>query len=248
MSFHAYPARTNVSFPPFPETNVSLNDSKCTAISVPNVSCQYPIVDQPGALRRVLAARSWLPKTIPIWNTESSYIGNHVLIHGVDSEGHADVISGVLRQAYLARTEILLANEGIAVNIWYSADHQCDGTLYGFGSPQSSPDMSQCTGDPVVPKGITPAGDALISVYKWLHGATFTGPCQAAGSVWSCPVSGPSIGNAVIAWTTRWDGKETGTIPGTYRYAHTLDGQTQSIPSEQKPLLEPRPRLFNNQP
>lgn len=248
VSFHSYPARTNVFFPPFPETNVSLSDPKCTPNSVPNIFCQYSVAEQPARVRRMLAARRWLPPTTPIWNTESGYVENHVLIHGVDDQGHADEITGILRQAYLARMEILLANEGVAVNIWYSEDHQCDGTLYGFGAPPSSPFMVQCQGDPVVPKGITPAGYALIAIYKWLHGGTFTGPCKAAGTVWSCPVTGPSIGNAVIAWTTRWDGKETGTISGTYKYAHTLDGRTQAISPGQKPLLMPRPRLFNDKP
>lgn len=38
VSFHAYPSRTNVSYPPFPETNVSINDSRCSSTNVPNVS------------------------------------------------------------------------------------------------------------------------------------------------------------------------------------------------------------------
>jgi hypothetical protein len=85
-------------------------------------------------------------------------------------------------------------------------------------------------------------------MYNWLHGATFTGPCRASGSVWSCPVAGPAIGNAVLAWTTRWDGQERGTISANYQYGHTLDGQTNAISSGAKAVLEPRPTLFNNNP
>ncbi len=247
VSFHSYPARTNVMNPPFPETNVSLSDPKCTPGSTPNVWCQYPIVDQPGQVRKLIAARPWLPPSMPIWNTESSWVGNHVLINGIDEEGKADATSGIMRQAYLARMEILLANRGVAVNIWYASDHQCDGTLIGFGASPSSQEMSQCQGDPVVPPGLTPAGQALVTMYKWLHGGTFTGPCRAAGTVWSCPLTGPSTGNAVLAWTTRWDGQEKGTIPGSYQYGHTLDGQTQTVGGA-RAVLEPRPTLFNNNP
>ena len=42
-----------------------------------------------------------------------------------------------MRQAYLARLETLLANEGVAVNLWYEADHQCTGTLVGLGLPSA---------------------------------------------------------------------------------------------------------------
>ena len=40
---------TNVSPVPFPETAVSEGDNKCTPASVPNVWCQYAIVDEPAA-------------------------------------------------------------------------------------------------------------------------------------------------------------------------------------------------------
>lgn len=247
VSFHAYPSRTNVSYPPFPETNVSLNDPKCTAANVPNVSCKYAIVDQPAAVRKILASRSYLSASTPIWNTESGWNGNKTLLHGVDAEGHSDAATGILRQAFLARQTILLANQGIAVNLWYEADHQCDGTLFGFGLPTTSPQMLPCQKDPVIPPGLTPAGQALNTLYRWMHGGVFSGPCQSSGTVWWCPLHGPATGDAILAWTTRWDAPESASVlPAKFRYAHTLDGGTAELRPGEKPLLEPRPRLFNN--
>ncbi len=246
VSFHAYPSRTNVSYPPFPESNVSLNDPKCAANMVPNVSCEHPTAHQPARLRDVLAARSYLPPSIPIWNTESGWNTNKTLLHGIDSEGHADQETGILRQAYLARLEILLANQGVAVNLWYEADHQCTGTLVGFGLGPTSPELRPCPNDPPIPSGLTPAGRALNTMYKWLHGGTFPGPCQSSGDVWWCPVTGPATGDAVVAWTTSWKGPEsTAKLPGKYQFVHTLDGDTTPFRPDEK-SVELRPRLFNN--
>lgn len=246
VSFHAYPSRTNVSYPPFPESNISLNDPKCSPGAVPNVSCEHPVAHQPIRLRDVLAARSWLPANIPIWNTESGWNTNKTLLHGTDSEGHADEETGILRQAYLARMEILLANEGVAVNIWYEADHQCTGTLFGFGLPPTSHEFDPCRNDPPIPPGLTPAGRALNTMYQWLHGGSFSGPCKSSGDVWSCPVSGPGAGHGVIAWTTKWKGTEsTSRLPGKFQYVHTLDGETMPYKADEK-MLEFRPRLFND--
>jgi hypothetical protein len=247
VSFHAYPSRTNVSYPPFPETNVSVNDPKCSAVLVPNVSCSAAIVDQPNAIKRVITARPYLSSSTPIWNTESGWNGNKTLLHGLDEEGHADIATDLLRQAYLARQLILLANQGVAVNLWYEADHQCDGTLFGFGSPDSSPDMWQCRQDPVIPKGLTAAGKAVVTLYSWLHAGTFTGACQSSGSAWWCPVSGPEIGEGILAWTTKWDTSERAALlPAKFEYAHALDGSVAQIPKGDHPLLELRPRLFNH--
>jgi hypothetical protein len=248
VSFHAYPSRTNVSYPPFPETNVSLNDSRCSQRLVPNIYCYRAIVDEPDAVRHVIASRPYLSPSTPIWNTESGWNGNRTLLHGVDAEGHADPATGILRQAFLARMTILMANKGVAVNLWYEADHQCDGTLYGFGlSSQSSYEMWQCRKDPVIPVGLTPAGRALNVLHDWLHGSEFTAACKSLGTVWWCPIHGPAIGDAVLAWTTRWDGSEWAKVlPGTFRYAHTLDGTTAQVQPGERPLLEPRPRLFSN--
>lgn len=246
VSFHAYPSRTNVSYPPFPESNVSLNDAKCSPGTVPNVSCEHAIAHQPTRLRDVLASRTWLPGTLQIWNTESGWNTNKTLLHGADDKGEADQETGILRQAYLARMETLLANEGVAVNIWYEADHQCTGTLVGFGLPHTSPEFRSCPNDPLIPQGLTPAGRALKTVYEWLHGGTFTGPCKSSGDVWWCPVSGPGSGNGVIAWTTKWKGDETASkLPGKYQSVRTLDGESMPFQANGK-LVEFRPRLFTD--
>ena len=245
VSFHSYPARTNISLVPFPETNISINDARCSATSVPNVSCYIAIVDQPDRIRDILAKRPYLKANIPIWNTESGWNGNKALFHGVDAEGHADSTTWSLRQAFLARQTILLANKGVAVNLWYEADNQCWGTLYGLGADAAPREMKPCSADPVIPLGLTPAGRALNTLYQWMHGATFLGPCKATGTVWQCPIESPTTGTAVLAWTMRW-GTEAADLDAPFRYAHTIDGTTAELHSGEKPLLESRPRLFNN--
>jgi hypothetical protein len=83
-------------------------------------------------------------------------------------------------------------------------------------------------------------------VYRWLHGGLFPGACKASGNVWLCPVTGPGIGNGVIAWTTQWTGEETGSkLPGKYQFVHTLDGETLRFRANEK-MVDFRPRLFNN--
>jgi hypothetical protein len=245
VSFHAYPARTNISLPPFPETNVSVNDARCTSTNVPNVSCYVPVSDQPDRVRQIISARVFLPRDIPIWNTESGWNGNKVLFHGVDAQGFADSTTGLLRQSFLARQAILLANRGVAVNLWYEADNQCWGTLYGVGSAAAPREMAPCSADPVIPVGLTPAGHAMNTLYQWLHGATFIGPCRATAAVWQCSLHSPTVGNAVLAWSTRW-GPESADLGQSFKYAHTLDGETAVLTPGEKPLLESRPRLFSN--
>jgi len=152
----------------------------------------------------------------------------------------------MLRQAYLARLEILLANEGVAVNLWYEADHQCTGTLVGFGLPPTSPEFRSCANDPPIPSGLTPAGRALNTMYQWLHGASFTGPCKSSGDVWWCPVNGPGAGNGVIAWTTKWKAEESAAkLPGKFQFVHTLDGESLPLQANAR-AIEFRPRLFND--
>lgn len=161
----------------------------------------------------------------------------------------ADPATDLLRQAYFARQKVLLANSGVAVNLWYEADHQCAGTLYGFGDdPKTSPEMHQCRTEPIIPLGLTPTGKALIILHQWLNGSTFTGRCQHRGAEWWCPLRDSSGMDAVLAWTTRWDRPEPGEAmpPFHFRYAHTLGGTTAAVLSSEKLLLEPRPRLFTD--
>lgn len=46
ITWHPYPARNNVSPVPFPTTNVSNSDPKCTTANVPNSSCYVDILNQ----------------------------------------------------------------------------------------------------------------------------------------------------------------------------------------------------------
>ena len=241
VSFHAYPSRTNVSYPPFPESNVSLNDPKCAAGSVPNVSCEHAVAHQPARLRDVLAARTWLQANIPIWNTESGWNTNKTLFHGADAEGHADEETGILRQAYLARLEILLANEGVAVNIWYEADHQCTGTLVGFALPSTSPNSARAPTTRRFLRDSTPAGRALKTMYEWLHGGNICGAVQIVGRCLVVPGERARSGTRRDRVDDQMEGRESASkLPGKYQFVHTLDGETMPFKPNEKTLSSGR--------
>ena len=48
--------------------------------------------------------------------------------------------------------------------------------------------------------GLDPAGIAYGQVYDWLVGATLSGPCTAAGTVWSCPFTKPGGIKDMAVW------------------------------------------------
>jgi hypothetical protein len=80
-----------------------------------------------------------------------------------------------------------------------------------------------------------------------MHGAVFTGPCVPHNSIWQCPLRRENGESAVLAWTTQWGTTERAELGMTFRYAHTIDGSTAELKTGEKPLLEGRPRLFNNE-
>ena len=92
--------------------------------------------------------------------------------------------------------------------------------------------MRPCFGDPIIPPGLTPAGQALVAVHNWLHGATFDGPCKPRGTAWTCPLTEANKSRGVIGWTTNVDKRES-ILPSTqFKYTHSLDGATQSLDSK----------------
>jgi hypothetical protein len=183
ISFHAYPSRTNVSPPPFPETNVSTGDSRCTAANVPNQSCRTAIKDMPSLLRATLP--SWTAG-LPIYDTEGSWNGNSTLV------GENQAATDELRQAWVARWMLMLAPTEVKVNLWYQWDNQCFGTMFGTNKP--------CNGEPPIPVGFTPVQKTWVQIASWLAGATFDAPgCNNVGKVWSCGITKSGI-HQTIKW------------------------------------------------
>ncbi len=115
-AWHPYPARTNVVPPPFPETNVSASDSKCTAANVPNKSCRYSIVDQIKVMRAVFDAHGLAGK--PMVATEGSWASDSAL---PDADQQA---------AFLARWFLVQAAGGVSSAFWYAQDNSINGTLW----------------------------------------------------------------------------------------------------------------------
>ncbi len=159
ISFHPYPSRTNVPYPPMPETNLSANDTSdagcyaatgTTGINEPipysgtwtepsHLLCRDSVI---SALSEISVMVSQLPTSyafpsgIPVWNTESGIGPNFSSDHGTATAASSShdpydaTLTAFLDQAYLARQAILTAASGDALNLWYEADNSLWGTLF----------------------------------------------------------------------------------------------------------------------
>jgi hypothetical protein len=99
-----------------------------------------------------------VPTRLPIWNSEINY-GYKVGKHALDP---AAPISDAKQAAYVLRTYILNAANGVARVFWYrydSTDVRADTHMVELADPSV----------------ISPAGTAFYTVQKWLKGATLVG-------------------------------------------------------------------------
>ncbi len=110
----------------------------------------------------------------PLWSTEGGWGTNGELS---DPDAQA---------AYVARYYILQASAGVARVYWYMWEYA--GNPRGWGGMW----------DPS--SGINKAGIAYGQVYYWLVGASFTKPCSADGTVWTCDLSRPGGYQGRIVW------------------------------------------------
>lgn len=237
VSFHAYGARRNVIPYPFPETVVSQGSPTCTAANTPNPSCRMPVFQQTGAVRTILQARPWAAK-LPIWASEGGYGRNDDL---TDNVSETDVNTTFLRQAYVARWMLAMGSSGTAENFWYQFDNQCWGTMMGYGT---NPAASGCGGDPTIPAGYTPIHQTWTQMLTYLNGVTFSGPCTASGTIWTCNVTKAGY-KGTFMWTVAWLQTRAMTInPAFKQYrdlqgvVHPLNGNTHITVSNQPILLE----------
>ncbi|HEX8791130.1 MAG TPA: hypothetical protein VF765_09255 [Polyangiaceae bacterium] len=189
-AWHPYPAHTNVSPSPFPETNVSSWDvcpgadaggdmpsCTCKAGFVPNPECQHSVVDQITVLRDVFDANGLAGK--PMIATEGSWNEEPNL---PDPDQQA---------AWLARWYLVQAGAGIEASCWYAEDAPENNG--GWGRLLTSADAGAA--------GPNAAGVAYQQVYGWLVGGAI-GACSASGTLWSCPAVDAKGDAGVILWDT----------------------------------------------
>lgn len=214
-AWHPYPAHTNVSPSPFPETNVSSWDAcpgadaggdmpscTCKAGFVPNPECQHSVVDQITVLRGVFDTHGLAGK--PMIATEGSWNEEKNL---PDPDQQA---------AWLARWFLVQAGAGIEASCWYAEDAPENNG--GWGRLLTSPD----SGAPVP----NVAGVAYRQLYGWLVGGSI-GACSPSATLWSCPAIDPKGTPGLILWDTA----QTHDIPiaASYTRVSDLSGATSPV-------------------
>ena len=152
----------------------------------------------------------------PIWDTEASW-GTTDSLPDLDAQA-----------AYVARAYILRWSLGVQRFYWYAWNSPLWGALWD--APSNS---------------ILKPGIAFGETYKWLVGATLTGPCSVASDLtWTCLLSRPGGYSAEIIWNTATTGTSTRPFAVEDRFAQyrDLDGNIASIsgstvPIGNKPIL-----------
>ena len=85
--------------------------------------------------------------------------------------------------SWVARYYLVGWSSGFAQMFWYTYDGADNGTLW-------------------TPSGLTPAGRAYGTVYKWIVGSKLGAPCSANGSVWTCNLTLGNGNPAEVIWDT----------------------------------------------
>jgi hypothetical protein len=185
-AWHPYPAHTNVSPSPFPETNVSSWDActagdnascTCKAAFVPNKECRYAVVDQIKVLRAAFDAGGLAGK--PMLATEGSW--NEI----------PNLPDPDLQAAFLARWYALQAGAGVEAAFWYAEDSPTNNG--GWGRLLTTPEAGAA--------GPNPAGTAYEQLFTWLVGGS-VGACAPSGTVWSCPTTDKGGAKGLLLWDT----------------------------------------------
>ena len=180
--------------------------------------CPETLLQKIAALRKVMDDNGMRGK--PLWSTEGSW-GVNLQLPDPD-----------VQAAYVSRWLILQASAGVSRAIWYLYDN--GGRPRGVGGLWGSED------------GLDKAGVAYGQVVRWLTGATFSKPCSAINTVWSCGLTKAGGVQAKIVWdvSRSYDPSQTfnyrDTSPFTeYRdlagNTHAISGGTAPIGSE--PIL-----------
>jgi hypothetical protein len=83
LSYHAYPARTNIQPAPMPETIISDNDPSCLTASK-TVFCRDSIIDEPVVLRAILAPLGAPWSTLPMIQSEGGFGTNNAMADSIN--------------------------------------------------------------------------------------------------------------------------------------------------------------------
>jgi hypothetical protein len=102
-----------------------------------------------------------------------------------------------LQAAFLARVYLLQWSLGVSRFYWFQYGNSDTGTTW-------------------TPAGPNAAEIGYGQVYDWIVGATLTGPCSAAGSVWTCNFTKPGGVKAQAVWDSSKTCKSDNCTTSTY--------------------------------
>jgi len=156
---------------------------------------------------------------LPIWDTESSWAYTSNMPMPTDSE----------QAAYIAKYYLLHWSLGVARFSWYAYDASNPwGTFYTY------------------PAGETLAASAYSQIYKWMVGATFTGPCSETNSIWTCQMTRPGGYIAKALWMST--GSASWGVPSEYTQYLDLSGVVHRIPANRIVTAQNEPILLQTSP
>ena len=242
ISVHTYPARTNVSPVPFPETIQSVSSSLCTG--APNQYCRIAVNNEAAYLRtNVLCDASiaaWAC-SLKVASTEGGWGEIKSICDGATSTATcsttdpthgANVIT--LRRAYTSRWALAQWSQQMLFSLLYEyGTDACWMPMYSPSSGAYMLDNSACTGNATLPtSGALPWLQAYSQTITWLNSATFvsaeSGTAACSGKIWTMPIK-ISGANATFAW---YDGNLSScSYSTTYTSAQMLDGTTTAVSS-----------------
>jgi polysaccharide biosynthesis protein PslG len=178
-------------------------------------------------LTRLLLYMDGLPSTVPIWNTEINY--------GMRSggTGAAVPIPDDLQIAYVMRTFLLNAAQGVKRVNWYAYDM---GNLPAGGTLGNTllTDPNQRSTEP-----LTPAGQAFGRIQGWLDGAlvgtTSTAPCaHDIHGTYTCLIRYPDGSVGRVYWNAY--GSRLVTLSSTAQTIEDEHGTKTAVTAGQKTL------------
>jgi hypothetical protein len=132
-----------------------------------------------------LGLRAALPADaagFPVWSTEGSWGDT------ATKEPDPD-----MQSAYVARVHLLGWSLGYKRMYWYAWGNS-------WGRLWSQSGVNRCTDQGSGAGCTSPAAQAYANVYSWMVGNTMTGPCTAAGSVYSCQLTRPDGSKTLAVW------------------------------------------------
>ena len=212
------------------QTSVTLpSGAVVTGATVADGISFHPYLDSPSPegivnlianMQAVMAATG--VSNLPLLDTESSWGQNNV-VTGCSAAPPFTQTCHNNMTAFLARSYILAASNGLAQLDWYQWGNTTSGTLY---NPANN--------------NVFEAAGAYGVVEHWLVGAAFQSACQSSNTTYTCNLVSPAGVHEQIVWNTA--GSSSFSAPN-YTHCATVDGSICTV-SGGNVTIGPKPLLL----